>query len=543
MALIRTAVAIGAALAVSASASAATNIDRIFAPWSKSTTPGCAAAVSLNGKIVVERAYGMANLEHNIPITANTIFETGSVAKQFTAAAVVLLAQDGKLSLDDSVRQYVPELGEYADAVTIRQLLNHTSGLRDWGTVVEIAGWPRGARAHTHAHVLEVLARQRELNFPAGTDWSYTNSGYNLAAIIVERVSGKPLPEFTRERIFAPLGMTNSSWRDDYARVVPRRATAYAPDDERGKYRAEMHYENIYGNCCMLTTVRDLLRWNDNFTSHRVGGAELIATMESTGKLASGADTGYAMGLIVREVNGLREVSHGGVTGGYKAFLSRYPEQHLSVALLCNNAAANPPDLAKSVAEAFLDVEKKAVPRIELTTQQLAPRAGLYRDPATDRLLRIHLKDGALRLGFGDSGIELVPIAANRFRAGESPSEIVFENGGARLVVEGRRNALYLPVEPFVPAKPSEFAGEYQSDEAAILYVISERAGRVTLRIPPNEAHALEPTFADAFRLGRSTLIHFTRDATGAIDGFDLKATFDMSSGTARVEKMRFVKQ
>ncbi|HEX8155333.1 MAG TPA: serine hydrolase domain-containing protein, partial [Thermoanaerobaculia bacterium] len=315
-------------LAIAASSAAATkNVDAIFAQWNKKTgTPGCAVAVSRKGEVVLERAYGMANLEHAVPITATTIFEAGSVSKQVTAAAIAMLAQEGKLSLDDRVRKYVPELPEYANEITIRQMLNHTSGLRDWGTIAEISGWPRGTRAHTHLHVLQLLQQQRALNFAPGTEWSYTNSGYNLAAIVVERVSRQSFPDFTRERFFEPLKMTNSSWRDDYARIVPRRATAYAPDDN-GRYRAEMHYENVYGNCCLLTTVGDLLKWTDNFRTHRVGGAPLLAMMEEDGQLASGAKTGYGLGLTIGTFRGLREVAHSGATGGYRSYLTRFPER------------------------------------------------------------------------------------------------------------------------------------------------------------------------------------------------------------------------
>ncbi len=182
---------------------------------------------SKDGKPIVQKAYGMADLEHDAPNRADTIFEAGSVSKQFTAAAVLLLAQDGKLSLDDPVRKYVPELPDYGAPLTIRHMLHHTSGLRDWGEVASIAGWPRTSRVYTHAHVIDILCRQKALNFPSGAQYSYSNSGYNLAAIIVSRVSGKTFAEFSNERIFAPLGMTKTSWRDDYTRVVKGRAIAY----------------------------------------------------------------------------------------------------------------------------------------------------------------------------------------------------------------------------------------------------------------------------------------------------------------------------
>src|SRR6266540_6896034 len=194
--------AYGAARLLHAQAVAvAPDVDRLFARFD-GNTPGCAAGVSAGGRSVLQRAYGMADLEHDIRNTPETIFEAGSISKQFTAAAVLLLARDGKLSLDDPVRKYIPELPDYGVPLTIRHMLTHTSGLRDWGEVAGIAGWPRGKRAHTHAHVLDIVSRQKALNFTPGTNWSYSNTGFNLAAIIVSRVSGKPFAEFTRDRIF-----------------------------------------------------------------------------------------------------------------------------------------------------------------------------------------------------------------------------------------------------------------------------------------------------------------------------------------------------
>src|SRR5918996_3032998 len=201
-------------------------VDKIFSKWT-SSTPGCAVGVGLDGKPVLAKAFGMADLEHDVRNTAATIFEAGSVSKQFTAAAVLLLARDGKLSIDDPVRKYIPELPDFHKPLLIRHMLNHTSGLRDWGSVESIAGWPRTSRVYTHAHVLDIVSRQSRLNFQPGTRWSYSNTGYNLAAIVVERVSGMSFQDFTRSRIFEPLGMTHTSWRDDHARVVKGRAVAY----------------------------------------------------------------------------------------------------------------------------------------------------------------------------------------------------------------------------------------------------------------------------------------------------------------------------
>ncbi len=326
-------------------------VDALFARWTPST-PGCAVGVGADGAPVLERGYGMADLEHDEANSANTVFEAGSVSKQFTAAAVLLLARDGKLRLDDPVRKYIPELPDYGVPLTIRHMLTHTSGLRDWGEVAGIAGWPRGSRVHTHAHVLDIVSRQKSLNFTPGSNWSYSNTGYNLAAIIVARVSGKSFAEFSRERIFAPLGMTHTSWRDDYTRIVKHRAIAY----EQGAdgYHEDMPFENVHGNGGLLTTVGDLLRWNENFVSPVVGDKAFIAEEQTPGRFNDGREHEYALGLYVRPYRGVPEVGHSGSTAGYRAYLARYPNQHLSVAVLCNAGNANATQYAHSIAELYL---------------------------------------------------------------------------------------------------------------------------------------------------------------------------------------------
>src|SRR5262245_17677784 len=251
---------------------AAARVKQIFARFDNTTGPGCAVGVSINDQPALTAAYGMADLEHDVPIRPDTVFEAGSVSKQFTAMTVLLLVKDGKLSLDDNVGKYIPELPEYQAPITIRHLLNHTSGLRDWGNLEAIAGWPRTTRAYTHDHVLEILSRQKALNYTPGAEYSYTNSGYNLAAILVTRVSGKPFAQFCKEQIFQPLGMTSTQWRDDFRRVVKNRAIAYMQSGSA--FRQLMPFEDVHGNGGLLTTVGDLLKWNTNFATAKVGGKD-----------------------------------------------------------------------------------------------------------------------------------------------------------------------------------------------------------------------------------------------------------------------------
>src|SRR5256885_1915155 len=269
---------IAAAAPLAAQTSLEGRVDSVFKQYASTETAGCVIGVAQRGRVLLERAYGMADLERSVALTPASILEAGSVSKQFTAAAILLLAQDGKLSLDDPVRRWVPEVPDFGKSLTLRHLLHHTSGLRDWGSLAGIAGWPRNTRAIDHAHVLQIIARMRELNFPPGAEYEYSNTNYNLLAIVAERASGESLPAFTRRRIFAPLGMTSTSWRDDAMRVVRGRALSF--DRDSTGWRGERAIENIYGNCCLLTTVGDLLKWNAAFDSSRLGGAGFRAEQE-----------------------------------------------------------------------------------------------------------------------------------------------------------------------------------------------------------------------------------------------------------------------
>lgn len=249
-------------------------IDSVFAPYDAVDVPGCALALSRHDTLVFDHAWGIADLEHSVPITPETIFEAGSVSKQFTAAAILRLVQQGKLSLHDDIQKYATEVPIYESPITIRHLIHHTSGLRDWSALVSIAGAPRGTRVYTHAYVLDVIHKQRSLNFPVGTQYLYSNSNYSLLAIIAERVSGKTLAEYTKAEFFDPLGMRHTSWRDDYQRVVQGRAQAYGGSDK--SWRLQMPFENTYGHASLLTTVGDLLKWNANLATRQVGGEQCL---------------------------------------------------------------------------------------------------------------------------------------------------------------------------------------------------------------------------------------------------------------------------
>jgi CubicO group peptidase (beta-lactamase class C family) len=327
-------------------------VDELFAKWDRTDSPGCALGVYRDGRIEYARGYGMANLELGVALSPQSVFDIGSTSKQFTAMSIMLLASESKLSLDDDIRKYIPELPSYGKTISIRHILTHTSGIRDYLTLWGLAGVD-DADLTTDQDALDLIARQHELNFAPGEQWLYSNSGFFLASVIVKRVSGKTLAEFAAERIFAPLGMTHTRFNDDHMSIVPNRATGYAPRDSGGWATAMSNFEQT-GDGAVQTSIEDLQRWDENFYTGRVGGTEVLAAMQKPAVLNSGKQQTYALGLMVDRYRGLHTVSHGGSWAGYRAELLRFPEQHLSVACLCNLARTNPSQLARRVAEIYL---------------------------------------------------------------------------------------------------------------------------------------------------------------------------------------------
>ena len=503
-------------------------VDKIFERWTKDT-PGCAVGADVNGTAVVRAAYGMADLEHDVPITLDTVFEAGSVSKQFTAAAVLLLEEDGKLSLDDRVRKYIPELPDVAAGITIRQMLNHTSGLREWASLVAIAGWPRTTRVYTQAYILDLSSRQRMLNFEPGAQWSYSNTGYNLAALLIERVSSMSFADFTRTRIFEPLGMRNTSWRDDHSRIVRGRAMAYS--GQPGRFSTLMPFEDDYGNGGLLTTVGDLLKWNGNFANPVVGGPAFVAAMERPGRLNDGRENDYALGLYVRARGGHRVIDHSGGTGGYSAHLARFPDDHLSVAVMCNINPGPSSFGVQAIADLLLPPQPTRDPP---SSRPLAPSegtrfSGLYRSlkptsASTSRPLSVVTisadKDGIASSNLG----RLLRLSDTRFVAELREVVFEFETGGRLRVTDTLGTSdTYERVDPWRPSLQAltPLVGNYSSDELQVTVSLSLEGDRVLMRRGPGRVDVLTPVFQDGFSFAQGWLV-VRRDNSGRVTGFSL---------------------
>jgi CubicO group peptidase (beta-lactamase class C family) len=517
-------------------------VDRVFERWNRSDTPGCVVGVAVDGQSVLVKAYGMANLEYGIRLRPDTVFESGSVAKQFTAAAVALLCQDGKLSLDDPVRKHVPELPDFGMPILIRHFLNHTSGLRSQWPLMELSGRPTGRAAHTVDEILELVARMKELNFNPGDEYLYCNTGYTLLGVVVARVSGKSLDAFCQERLFKPLGMTKTQWRDDFTEVVADRATAYGRR-LNGTFYTNMSFTDVIGNGGLLTTVGDLLAWNENLDSPRVGGRALVDQLETRGRLNDGFENEYAQGLRVTTYKGVREVSHGGSTAGYQTLLARYPSERLSIAVLSNVTASGPAGLAHQVADIYLagKLKEPAKPvAVIVPAETLKKYVSVYREPLTDAAIRVDLdKDGkTLRIG----GQAVVPVSGTTFSMADGSRQTAFEAGPAGTPLrmrdsDGRsKPRLWEAVPAFAP-KPAEleaYSGTYYSEEIDTTYTVGVEAGKLMARFRPAQRLALAPVYADAFD-SDGDVIRFTRDGSGRVDGFRVYA--------GRVRHLRFVRK
>lgn len=525
--------------------------DKIFARWDSTVTPGCALSVMRDGQIVYKRGYGMADLDHDAAITPETVFHVASISKQFTAAAILLLAQDGQLSLDDDVHKYINELPDFGVPITIRHLIYHTSGLRDQWELLGLAGWRYSLDLITDDDVMSLISRQRDLNFKPGEKHVYCNTGYTLLAQIVKRVSGHSFRDFTTSRIFEPLGMQSTHFRDDHAEVVKHVAYGYEAGKGRNVYRLSVTNFDTVGATSLLTTVEDLQPWDENFYHPRVGGPALVAQQLQRGKLNSGKDLDYASGLEHGKYRGLATVDHGGADAGYRADLLRFPQQHFSVACLCNQAETNPSELARRVADIYLAEQFKEAPPARLESsakpvnvpdERLAQYAGLYWKKDDERALRILHKNGKLWLSESeDEQLELSPVSDNRFMLVVFPVAFTFDQAAHapwRLSVQGpgqETPEVFERVGEFhpTPEQLRGYTGSYVSQEIEPVYRIVAEDGALVLKRLKSKPQKLRPALTDYFE-GLNGVVHFQRDQSGEVTGFALNS--------GRIRNFRFTK-
>jgi len=533
-------------------------VDKLFAQWNKPDSPGCALAIIQDGKIIYKQGYGMANLEHSIPISPKSVFYIGSVSKQFVAMCFALLSKKEKLSLDDNIQKYIPEIPDYGTPITIRHLIHHTSGLRDYLTLLGIAGIPFGY--YHEEDVLEIISRQKELNFMPGDKYLYSNSGYFLLAVIVERVSGISLRKYADKYIFKPLGMENSHFHDDYMQLIKNRASGYFQEG-KGKYINFISTFDCVGSGGLFTSVEDLFLWDQNFYHHKVGGKDVMDLMFTRGRLNSGKELDYAFALSIGSYRGLKMVGHGGALGGYRSTMSQFPEQKFSIIILSNLSSFNPSSLSRKIVDIYLagqikekaEAEAKPADKAKLAENQeyitlprkkLIEKVGTYIQPETGEIIWIGFIRGKLRARVSNQNIFLATLSETEFHFLDTSVKTVLkfekQNKGRPLLLhffrEGEEPETYesfkMPTVP--PDKLKEYEGEYYSEELQVTFRVRLKKDKLYFVHKNAPKSPLKMNLKDNFTSG-NLKIHFFRNEDEEIVAFTLDA--------GRVKNLRFDKK
>jgi CubicO group peptidase (beta-lactamase class C family) len=502
-------------------------VDQVFAEYAKPGSPGCALGVIRDGNFVYRKGYGMGSIELGVPLSPGSVFYMGSVSKQFTAAAVVLAQEQGYLSLDDNVRKYIPEIPDYGHVITLREMLHHTSGFRDFLSLFALAGLDAGA-IHSEAEIIDMIARQKGLNNVPGEEWLYSNTNYYLLGVVIERTTKKSLNEFTTENIFKPLGMTHTRFYDDHTLVLPGRVAAYDPGKD-GKFLVDWSTGyDVVGAGGLMSTVEDLLLWDRNFYENKLGKGTLVKELQTKGVLNNGKQISYALGLEISSYRGLPTVGHSGALYGYRTNLLRFPEQHFSVVCLCNLESAAPGNLSRKVADIYLDKELHAVESEPATPNEMGfPDAkqfvGKYLDPHKHFVYTFSAEDGQLMAW----GAKLRRVGPNQYRD-FGTGTITFDGSGAdmkaTLQMDGKAFFAGQRVDPpqLSEGELAAYAGSYKSAELAATYTLKVEQGSLTLRNGWNPAGKLTPLTTDECESEEYGTIVFRRSADQRVNGFSV---------------------
>jgi CubicO group peptidase (beta-lactamase class C family) len=526
--------------------------DSVFQRFDRTDSPGCALGVYRDGRILYARGYGMASLEHGVSLTPRSVLDIGSISKQFTAMAMLMLEKEKKISLDDPIRKYFPEMPAYADKVTLRRALSQTSGLRDLYTMMGQTGRPFDGDT---IDALRIITRSAEPNYEPGARYLYTNSGWILAAQIIYRLTGKTLAQFAEERIFAPLGMHDTRYLADAATIIPGGAEGYAPRQQGFRLARSAYDGAILGAGAVHTTIEDFGRWLNNYDAAAVGGRDIIEKMTTPTKLndgspaASSPHQAYALGLNVGTLRGLRVVSHGGSWAGYRAHFLRFPDERMAVATFCNLTTSGPDSLARKVAGIYLadrmqpdsaalwTVALAGTPSAEVPASSLGAFVGVWRNVERGEVRRTRLVGDTLFATLGER-MRLVPLAGRRFRAG-SDREVRFDGGASapsRMIVRvAGDSAIYVREDTvaLTPAQLAEYAGEYRNDEVEATHSWKVEKAQLVVYAANRRLGVLEPSYRDGFTRGGS-VIDMVRDSRGRITGFIVQS--------GRVRNLRFAK-
>ncbi|MGA8437943.1 MAG: serine hydrolase domain-containing protein [Candidatus Sulfotelmatobacter sp.] len=506
-------------------------VDKLFAAYNKATSPGCSLGVIRDGNFIYRKAYGMGSLELGVPLSPESVFYMASVSKQFTAAAVVLAAEQGFLSLDDDVRKYIPELPDYGHVITLRQMLHHTSGLRDFETLVYLSGH-QISDPHSKDEMIQLVARQKGLNNIPGDEWIYSNTNYFLLGEVVRSATKRSLAEFSAESIFKPLGMEHTRFYDDHTLVVPGRVPAYEPGSD-GKFLVDWSTSfDLVGPGGLMSSVDDLLFWDRNFYENRLGTKSFLKEMHTRGVLNNGAATDYAFGLELGTYRGLPIVEHSGGLFGYGTEILRFPNQRFTVVCLCNLSSAGDSvtDLARKVADIYLEKTLGGeTGAIHSPSNRKFPDpslfAGKYLDPQKHFVYSFTVSGGSLMAW----GASLPRVGPNRFKD-LGTGTITFDSsaGGmqATLITDGETFFAGKRVEApnLGDADLAAYIGQYRSAELDVTYNLSTNQGNLMAQNNHsswNPPLKLIPVAQDEFETGEFSIV-FRRDANQRVSGLSV---------------------
>ena len=520
-------------------------VDALFEAWNKPGSPGAALAVVREGEAIYKRGYGMANLDYDIPITSATVFDIASVSKQFCAFAIAMLAEQGKLSLDDDVRRHLPELPDFGKTITLRHLVHHTSGLRDWPGTLAMGGW-RMEDVISFEQILTMARHQKTLNFEPGAEYSYSNTGYNLLAEVVARVTGQSFRAWTDAHLFKPLGMIHTHFHDDHEEVVKNRAYAYSPSGDG--FRRVGNGLTALGSSSLFTSVDDLVKWVQNFRNKRVGGEAAATQVHQQGVLNDGETISYAFGQNIRTYRGLKIVTHSGSWAGFRTVLTRFPEQDFALIILSNVGNFNPSAKARQVAEIYLgdvmEAEDAAPPLPEpvaINPAVLDDYLGLYRLGPGWLVTITRDADTLMTQATSEPKFPMTPTSESEFYVEAYGASIAFKRDDQGRVTHLEYRDVHAPkVEPFRPHQDelASFQGEFHSGELETTYTLALEDGALQARHARLAPAILLPTITDTFTTTHWFMrsIHFTRDRNGRITGFEAS---NGRSRNVRFEKVR----
>lgn len=530
----------------------ASRVDAIFAELSRNSSPGVALSVVRDGKVILRRGYGLASIEHRVPITPSTVFDVASVAKQFTGLAVAMLVSQGKIKLSDDIRTCIPELPRLDHTVTIAHLVHHTSGIRDWPGLLLVGGW-RFDDAITFNQLLTMAYNQRDLMFVPGSEYSYSNTNYNLLAEMIRRVTGSPFRKWTDEQIFRPLGMTNTHFREHYTEVIANRAYGYARGSD-GNYHNIPNNLTGLGSSSLFSTVDDFALWIANLDQARVGGPAAMTLARTRGTLNNGTATDYAFGLMHGEYRGVPLLSHDGGWAGFSSIVVYFPEHKLGFAVLSNGGPVDIGDAVNKIADIYLERElasakdsSEAKPyadrSVDVPPGVLGEYVGLYRfGPGS--YVRIRLEGATLMAeSTREKPLAMSPLSEHEFSVtGPGKARIVFQRGPAKKVehleYRGRRALRVDQPSTSQPAELEDYAGDYESEELAAAYRVVAKDGKLEMQHRRQGVIPLSRLWRDDFSSPVAFIpsVEFQRDGDGRVIGFAV-------NGNLRSRNIRFQKR